>query len=136
MEMQDQFPDSYSVNLQEILKSKETMAVTKLLAADVMVNPYRMPREFFENISDADLVALMNKGEEEEFADMILLSQMLSMQEGLDTSFALDDINGRVDMFYKYLLIESLARKGLVKFNREFISFGEDMGDKIVVEKI
>jgi hypothetical protein len=34
------------------------------------------------------------------------------------------------------MVIESLKRKGLVKVYYENISFGDDMGEKIIVEKI
>jgi hypothetical protein len=135
-DMKDQFADTFHVNLQEVVKSKESMAVTKMLAAELMVNPYKPIKEFFESISDTDLNALLEAGEREEYSDMILLGTMLATAEGLDSSVNFDTMKDRCDTFYKFLLIESLARKGLVRIYRENLSFGEDMGDKIIVEKI
>jgi hypothetical protein len=41
-----------------------------------------------------------------------------------------------MNAFCAFLAIEGLSRKGLVKVYHENISFGEDFGNKIVVEKL
>ena len=85
-----------------------------------------------------DLRTLMDASESEDkehFGDVILISEMLALGEGLepgDMSVTID----RTRTMAGYLVVESLARKGLVKVNRENMSFGADMGDKIIVEKI
>jgi hypothetical protein len=66
---------------------------------------------------------------------MILISEMLSAAEGTNMG-GTPEVHQRLNMFITWLIFESLKRKGLVKIYYENISFGEDMGDKIVVEKI
>jgi hypothetical protein len=61
---------------------------------------------------------------------------MLATGEGLEQSQGAEEISSRMDAFCAFLAIESLRRKGLVKVYHENISFGEDFGNKIVVEKL
>jgi hypothetical protein len=45
-------------------------------------------------------------------------------------------VTDRANQLISFLIIVSLERKGLVKVHYENMSFGDDMGDKIVVERI
>jgi hypothetical protein len=90
-------------------------------------------------LSGADLETLTEistSENDERFEDIILISQMLAEAEGLENTFHVDELQIRTSMFSKYLIIESLHRKGLVKMHHENLSFGDDMGDRIVVERI
>ena len=61
---------------------------------------------------------------------------MLCSAEGLENSFDLEEIQNRMSQFIMLLTCEQLARKGMVKIYRENMSFGPDMENKIVVEKL
>lgn len=132
---------NYHVELSKVAASKDLLSVTRLLAAELMSNPYKTVGEFFTDINDSDLQILIDvvetSGTSEHSGDLVLLSQMLHAAEGLGTKF--DDFDGltkRVNAFGMFAIITSLHRKGLVKVHYENMSFGSDMGDKIVVERI
>ena len=68
--------------------------------------------------------------------EILLISEMLATGEGLEQSQDADGVTLRMNAFCAFLAIEGLSRKGLVKVYHENISFGEDFGNKIVVEKL
>ena len=133
--------DKYHVSLSTVANSSEMMAVTRLLAIDLQNNPYLSVGDFFKKISDADLQLLtdvVDEGEENvHFSELLLLSHMLAMAEGLGPKFEnIDIVTERVNAFCMFVAIESLHRKKLVKVHHENMSFGEDMKSKVVVERI
>lgn len=131
--------DGFIVNYSEVIKSKETLAVTKLLASQLMENPYMKVGQWFKNLSDSDismLVEISDNNESKNFEDLILLVEMLANAEGVHSSLDMNELHGRVQHFVVLLVGEQLHRKGLVKFYHNNISFGEDAGDKIVMEKL
>jgi hypothetical protein len=61
---------------------------------------------------------------------------MLATAEGLDSANDLQVFIDRSNQLTGFIIIESLKRKGLVRVYYENMSFGEEHGDKVVVEKI
>lgn len=137
----EEMNDGFSVNCAEVVKSRDCLAVTRLLAADLMAKPYLKVGDWIKNVSDADLQTLVEGAEPDEsdefkLEDLMLISMMLRQAEGLEP---IKDDNGFRDacgQLVTLLVIESLYRKGLVRVFHDNMSFGDDMGDKIVVEKI
>lgn len=132
---------SYTLDYESLSKSKNLMAITKLLALQIMKTPYINVGEYIQNISDSDLKELLRKMDKPEngdyeLEDLILIADMLAAGEGLGTAQDFDTFHQRMDQLVGFLVIESLKRKGLVKVYYENLSFGDDMGDKLVVEKI
>lgn len=132
--------DGFMVNMTEVAKSKDFLAVTRMLAIDLSNHPYLSVGDFMKGLSDSDLQTLVEGAETEEngeviLEDLLILSMMLYQAEGLviETEEQATDV---LNIFINYLACESLARKGLVKIYRENMSFGEDCADKIVVEKL
>ena len=131
--------DGYSLNYAEIVKQNDLMAVTRLLAADLMRDGYIHVGDYIKNISDADLSSLvqaMEREDDHQYDDMILIAEMLATGEGCDPSKTPDEFGHRMQHMMTLMVVESLGRKGLVKVYRENMSFHPDMGDKIVVERI
>jgi hypothetical protein len=131
--------DGYNINYEKVVESTVSLPVTRSLASKLMKTPYMTLGDFLIGLSGADLDTLMEistADEHERFEDIILISQMLAEAEGLDNTFGTDELQIRTSMFSKYLIIESLHRKGMVKMHHENLSFGDDMGDRIVVEKV
>jgi hypothetical protein len=126
----------YSLNFHEITINKDLMAVTRLLAADMMKNPYVNVGEYIGELSDSDLKALLEAEDKNRYEDLILLSEMLATAEGGDQAPTDEVFKDRTNHLITLLVIESLGRKGLVRVYRENMSFHDDMKDKIVVEKI
>lgn len=131
------FENGYTVNYVEVLKSKDVLSVTKLLATQLMNNPYTSVGDFLQSVPDADLLTLIADDDgEQHYGDHILISEMLATAEGLDSSKDFDEFKDRSSQLMGFLIIESLKRKGLVKVYYENMSFDDSMGDKIIVEKM
>ena len=126
----------YSLNYPEIVKQKDVMAVTKLLAHQLMENPYIVVGDFIKEMSDTDLHSLQEAIEQEHFEDIILMAEMLATGEGCDQSENFDAFTDRANILTTFLTIESLGRKGLVKVHHDKISFHEDARKNVVVERI
>lgn len=133
--------DEYTINLEKIAYEKDLSPVTRTLALDLMKNPYLSPGDFFQNLTDAEVSILLemveskDDGTLENEAEVLLLSQMLARAEGVVTD-SIDEIVNHMSYLAMLVASVSLARKGLVKVNYENLSFGSDMMDKIVVQKI
>jgi hypothetical protein len=129
----------FNVNYDNIVKEKSLLSITRMLAADMTKNPYMTIGDFFKNTSDSDiqhLIEIIDSGENHEnFGDLMLISIMLAAAEGCQVS-NVNDHTLQLNMFGNFVIIESLYRKGLVKIHRENMSFGEDLRDAILVEKL
>lgn len=128
----------FSINYQKVLHEDTFLPVTRLLAADLIKSQYMSIGDFIKSLNDNVLVELNDISADENhphFEEIILLTEMLAAAEG--TNFGgVREVHQRLNMFITWLIFESLKRKGLVKIHYENLSFGEDMADKIVVEKI
>lgn len=135
---EDEF-NGYNINYDMVVKSKNCLAVTRLLAADLMNNPYMTVGDFMRDLTDEDLSTLTDITDNEDnpkYEDMILIAQMLCAAEGLENTFDIEEVHNRMSQFILLLTCEELARKGLVKIYHENMSFGPDMENKIIVEKL
>ena len=132
--------DGYVLNYGEIAKSKDMMAMTRLLATDLMNNPYLIVGDYIKGISDSDLDTLvkeMDKPEgDQSYDNLLLIAEMLATGEGCAPSETADQFGDRMTQLVTFLVCESLARKGLIKVFHDNMSFHEDMKDKNIAEKI
>jgi hypothetical protein len=131
--------NGYNINYDMVVKSKSCLAVTRLLAADLMNKPYMTVGDFMRGLTDEDLETLAGITDNEDnpkYEDLILITQMLCSAEGLENTFDIGEVNERMSQFILLLTCEQLARKGMVKIYHENMSFGPDMENKIVVEKL
>ncbi len=129
----------FHLNYSEIAKGRNRLSVTKLLATQLMETGYIVVGDFLKNMSDADLQALTNNMEDDaknQYEELILVSEMLATGEGCEPSQNDVQFENRCHQLITLLVLESLYRKGMVKLYHENISFHEDMGDKLLVEKI
>lgn len=144
MLMDDEENEStYTIVYEKIASDKELLAVTRLLANTLMINSYMTVKQFLTGLSDHDLQLLMeavdlveeDEGEEFGHAELILIAEMLAKAEGLESG-TVDTICERVNALSAFLAVESLGRKGFVRVIHENMSFGEDMREKPIVEKL
>lgn len=129
----------FALAYENIIKSKGLMPVTRTLALDLTSQGYMSVGDFLKSLSDSDVQNLLNISEDEEdeqFSEIALIAEMLAGAEGLIAFKDIDTFSARINQFCAFIVIESLARKGLVKVFHENMSFGEDMDSKIIVEKI
>jgi predicted house-cleaning noncanonical NTP pyrophosphatase (MazG superfamily) len=125
------------LNYDKIVKHKQFLSVTRMLAVDIMKNPYMTPADFLKALSNEELETLMeisDDDEHERMDEIMLISEMLATAEGLPAA-NLDVATERVNQFCVFLVLESLSRKELVNVKYENMSFGEDYKDAIIAEK-
>lgn len=125
------------LNFDKIAVHKEFLSITRMLAVDLMKNPYITPADFLKRLSDEELQTLVQISDDEEHERMdeiMLISEMIATGEGLETA-TLEVAVERVNQFCVFLVLESLFRKGLINLKYENMSFGEDYKDKIIAEK-
>ena len=127
----------YTLNYSNIAKHKTLCNVTRVLAVDLMENPYIVVGDFFKNLSDSslqELLEIVNREDEKALSETLLLSEMLSRAEGVENSIA--DMGHNVGVIRILVAGTSLYRKGLVKAYFENMTFGKENPDKILFEKI
>jgi hypothetical protein len=133
--------DTIKINYDVLVKDKRLLAVTRLLAASLLVDPYTTVQNFLIGLNDNDLQKLLeyseadDNGEYKNLDELILISEMLAQAEGLPPGNLVTSQH-RINTLCVFLAGESLARKGLVKIYRENMSFGDDMNNKIVMGRI
>lgn len=130
--------EKFNINFENVIASKNVMSVTKMLAIRMRDNPYLTPGDFIGNMADGDLFTLLHISEDEadeHFAELLLIAEMLAQAEGLPAGDE-DTMVNRISMLIGFITCESLARKGMVRVHYENMSFGEEMSQKIIVEKI
>lgn len=129
----------FQINYAEIVKHTDLLPITRLMAFERQAKPYITPGEWLKSLNDSTIHELLSISEDKDShpngSELLLLAEMLVRAEGLETE-CMDDMVKNMNLFVSLLAIESLGRKGLVKVFHENMSFGEDMGKKIIVEKI
>lgn len=136
MSLPEDFSD-HSIDYKRVIDSTKFLAVTRMLAVTLREQQYITVGEFLKDISDGDLVTLLeitDNIEDSRYEEILLISQMLAEGEGI-SDMTISGFTIRTNMLATYLVIESLARKGMVKFYRENVSFDAD-NDKMIVEKL
>ena len=126
------------INLDRISREKTFFTMTRILAIDLMNNPYLSIGSFIKGLSDKDIAEFMDTIESNHdlaMENMLLITELLAGAEGLPSE-DLSQLTERCNTMASYLTIESLARKGLVKVHYENMSFGEEFDKKIIVERI
>ena len=127
----------YIVSFDTIQEDKTLPSFIRMLSADMTKNNgYISIGKFFESLSDFEIAYLledleaMNNLTEDEIEtssagmNLTLLTMMLMQADGtLDLSE--ESIGSNVDIVSGFILVESLARKGLVKAFRENYSLSE-----------
>lgn len=142
MEFEDTGESHFTIMFNNVIEDKNLLATTRLLAVDISKNGYVNIGEFFQKMPQDDLKKYLNMAEDldgDDSAEVLLLSEMLAIGEGLDNGLdetAPETMQNRMSQLIMFLACESLARQGLVKLYRENMSFGEDMGDKMLVERL
>lgn len=142
MEFEDTGESHFTILFDRVIEDKNLLPTTRLLAVDISKNGYINVGEFFQKMSQDDLqkyLVMSEDMESDSAAEVLLLSEMLAIGEGLDNGLdetTPETMQNRMSQLIMFLACESLARQGLVKLHRQNMSFGEDMGNKLLVEKL
>ena len=128
-------------HMEKIIASDKLLPVTKSVAKMLMRNPYTSLGKFFKKLSDENLQVLSEIIEEgdsefnEGMEDIVLMTEMLSRAEGVPSQ-SIEDITENVNYFGACVTCVSLARKGLVRVFYDNMSFGKELGEQTLVEKL
>jgi|LakMenE18May11ns_1017448.scaffolds.fasta_scaffold9622321_2 hypothetical protein len=130
------------LNYEVIASSTNICPTIRLLAIDLQKNPYISIGDWVQSLSDnsfAEIYELASTDDEDSFEmeQMLLLTLMLSHAEG--TSLPNDDMEGmnrQLAVLRQLIVMCSLEKKGFVRCHYENFTLGEDMGDRIVVERL
>lgn len=134
MENFDNF-DQFDIALDKIIQSRDFSSIVKQLAQELKVNPYKTVGSFFDNLSNVDLDILMEKIDNEDLEEIVLITELLARAEGVGAT-DLDEITRNISVMTVMIAGEALARKGLVEAFHHNMSFGDDFKDKPIFKKI
>ena len=136
MDFENSHPD-----MEKIIKAEGLLPITKSVAKMLMKHQYLSLGKFFKRISDEHLQELMEiiDDADNEFndgmEDIVLMTEMLSRAEGVPSE-SIEDITENVNYFGACVTCVSLARKGLVRVFYDNMSFGKELGEQTLVEKL
>jgi len=143
----------FDILYDNIIKNKECLSITRILAADLQANPYYTVGQFLKNLNDVDLAELndivncnfkhdLDEADEEEesqadprMADIVLLAEMLSRGEDVK-SRSDEELLAKVNQFMIFISIESLRRKGMVEAYHSNMTFGDDGDERMIVKRL
>lgn len=138
--MEDYEYKGFGMNLSLISQQENLTAATRLLAITLEKQPYMSIGDWFKSLSDyqfAELNNLLEEPTQEGDEELLLLTLMLSKAEASDVEYEASEAMARqFDLLKVLITCVSLEKKGLVKIHYENMTLGEDMGDRIVVERI
>lgn len=130
----------FGMNLELICQQEKLTSATRLLAITLQKQPYISVGDWFKSLSShqfAELNDLIEEPTTEADEELLLLTLMLSKGEATDVEYEASNAMARqFDMLKVLITCVSLEKKGMVKVYYENMTLGEDMGDKIVVERI
>lgn len=123
-----------SIQLDKVIADPKFSAITKMTAMRLQQMPYMTLGEWFQSLSNNDIIVLNFMTELaitdiDVLGDLIILTEMLSRAEQAE-ALNPEDARDNVNFFLVAINCVSLARKGLVKVTYENMSFGHDMRDK------
>lgn len=134
--------DDFYLNYKNIAECDWLAPTIRLLAIDLQKSPYISLGDWFKSLSDRSVAELQELSEgvaeddSESTEQLMLLAMMLSSAEGTCDMKSIDTLRKQLSMIVSIITFESLARKGLVRVYHENYTLGDDMGDKVVVEKL
>ena len=117
----------------KIAKDTNSMALTRLLAKQLMEISYITVGDFMLNLTDYDLqslIELIDKKPNPRIVDFVLIAEMLAIGEGCGPSDNTKVFEHRTSMLTNFIIMESLSRKNLIELEHKNMSFHEDMADK------
>jgi hypothetical protein len=127
----------FEINYEKIVKTKDILPMVRLLAADLMQNPYMTLGAYFQTAKDTDLELILEASEDDEderLSDILLMAEMLAKAEGVITE-DIDDVHTHLNIFITLAAVASLDRKDLIDADYDVMSFGEEFAKHVVAKR-
>lgn len=137
MDDDQDFEFPFNINYENIVKTKNILPMVRLLAADLMQNPYMTVGMYMQEAKDTDLELIMEISEDEEderLSDILLMAEMLARAEGV-SSPDIETVNNHINSFISLAAVTLLDRKGFVDAEYNNMSFGEEFAQHIVAKR-
>ena len=125
------------INYERVLKTNSILPMVRLLAADLMNNPYMTIGAYLQRARDEDLQLILEASEDEEderLSDILLMAEMLAKAEGVETD-SFDDVYKHLNCFITLAAVASLERKGLILADYDVMSFGEEFAHHTIAKR-
>ena len=127
----------FEINYENILKTKSILPMVRLLAADLMKNPYMTLGLYFQTANDTELELILEVSEDDEderLSDILLMAEMLAKAEGV-TSEDIDDVHKHLNAFITLTAVALLDRKDLIVADYDNMSFGEEYAHHVIAKR-
>ena len=138
MEEDYELPD-YTIDFEKVSRTESLLEITRTTARNILKRPYTTIGQFLKGLSEEDLYTLCDIIDDEEdpriYQDILLLTIMLAVSEGVPAKSASESTEN-LKYFCTMLHCVSLERKGFVRVFYDNMSFGEDSGERVVVERL
>ena len=131
------FDFPFEINYEKILKTNNILPMVRLLAADLMKNPYMTIGSYLQRARDSDLQLILEASEDEEderLSDILLMAEMLAKAEGVETE-CIEDVYKHLNSFITLVAVASLERKKLIIADYDVMSFGEEFAHSTIAKK-
>jgi hypothetical protein len=127
----------FEINYEKILKTNNILPMVRLLAADLMKNPYMSIGTYLQRARTEDLQLILEASEDEEderLSDILLLAEMLAKAEGVETE-CIEDVYKHLNSFITLAAVASLERKKLIIADYDVMSFGEEYKHSTIAKR-
>jgi hypothetical protein len=134
--------NSYTFDLKQLASLPNMHSSVRMLAYQMMENPYHRIGPFLTGLSDHDIETLSDICHEqardedvvcESFENIMLLGMMLATAEGVEVND--ESVYTITNIMVAMITMESLRRKGFVKVFYDKVSFGPEFAQEKVVVK-
>ena len=137
--MDDDFDFNFpmEINYEKVLNTNSILPMVRLLAADLMKNPYMTIGAFLQRARNDDLQLILEASEDEEderLSDILLMAEMLAKAEGVETD-SIEDVYKHLNSFITLAAVASLERKGLILADYDVMSFGEEFAHSTIAKR-
>ena len=137
--MDDDFDFNFpmEINYEKVLKTNSILPMVRLLAAELMKNPYMTIGTYLQKARDSDLQLILEASEDEEderLSDILLMAEMLAKAEGVETE-CIEDVYKHLNSFITLVAVASLERKKLILANYDVMSFGEEFAHHTIAKR-
>ena len=137
--MDDDFDFNFpmEINYERVLKSNNILPMVRLLAADLMKNPYMTIGTYLQKARDSDLQLILEASEDEEderLSDILLMAEMLAKAEGVETE-CIEDVYKHLNSLITLAAVASLERKKLILADYDVMSFGEEFAHHTIAKR-
>ena len=131
------FDFPFEINYEKILNTNSILPMVRLLAADLMKNPYMTIGAYLQRARNEDLQLILEASEDEEderLRDILLMAEMLAKAEGVETD-SIEDVFKHLNSFITLAAVASLERKGLILADYDVMSFGEEFAHSTIAKR-